>query len=209
MTNSTYYTDYYEAYNSSVIDQVWYDAQTKNMYVGLLNGTLCGYSDVAPEIFKAFTAQEDAGQSIGKYWNEFIKPGLTGKSTEDEGYFLQRGENGDNFRQAVNALNTALDDVESGGEIESDYDDYPTPKLDQLIAQAPVWANESPQYLDLPETGPVRNEYLIAFEHDEEHAGEIVLFASSIEEALANFDIVKGAARYVNVVIKSVTLFLN
>ena len=84
------YTHYYEAEDSSVIDQVWYNANDEKMVVGLLNGTLCGYQGVPLPVYEAFTKQEELGGSIGSYWNNFIKKGLAGFDTaglEDEDFF--------------------------------------------------------------------------------------------------------------------------
>ena len=77
------YSDSFVAHNSSVIDKVFYNSQTRELFVHLLNGTKVGYRAVPPSIFEQFKSFNTPGRSVGSFWNNFIKdrpyyPGISG-----------------------------------------------------------------------------------------------------------------------------------
>lgn len=74
---------------SSVISAVYYSTDEKSLFVELFSGVTAGYANVSPEIYSAMEALnnnrldgiEDA--SVGRYWNAWIKPYMTGLDTAD------------------------------------------------------------------------------------------------------------------------------
>lgn len=75
--------------SSSVIDCVYYSEPEKLLFVELVNGVLAGYKDVPLNVFTALDTintnrlNGDLNESVGRYWNLWIKPNFSGYDTSD------------------------------------------------------------------------------------------------------------------------------
>lgn len=184
------YTHYYEPEASSVISQVWYNSQAREMFVQLHNGTLCGYRDVDPKVYEAFTSQEKLGASIGSYWNRFIKPALEGISTTDlyEDDFVMSFPNDDARFEFVD---------NSSGDVHSI--DTPSGSFDMVD-------NTSAKVVNLFDDDDEEEvEYEIIFDVGSTDDNEITVRAGSDAEALARLDAIASMAGWKDVKVRSVT----
>lgn len=73
---------------SSVIDHVYYSTDEKKLFVELVSGVLAGYENVPVDIYTAMetinqnrVSGADSNASVGRYWNQWIKPYLNGIDT--------------------------------------------------------------------------------------------------------------------------------
>lgn len=74
LTRDFAYTDYVRTQNSSVISDLYYNADDQTLVVFLHSGVSAGYSNVSTDVFKAFAAQNnDQWGSVGAYWNKWLK----------------------------------------------------------------------------------------------------------------------------------------
>ena len=79
----THYSDYAILFNSSAIDELYYDEPSRNLVIVFNGGNLAAYEDVSPEVFRTFKLQDDSENgSAGRYYND-LKPFLTGVSAPD------------------------------------------------------------------------------------------------------------------------------
>jgi hypothetical protein len=81
MTNIVY-THHMQTPKSSVIADIYYVDTSEEMFVVLNSGVIAGYVNVPFNVYQNFAAQESLGGSVGKYWNEWIKPYFNGQSTD-------------------------------------------------------------------------------------------------------------------------------
>jgi hypothetical protein len=80
-TRTVQYTHYLLA-DSSVIDEVLYNAQTEELYVSLNSGALCGYKGVPLAAYQALVeADSKLTGSVGAVWNAEIKDKFAGVPT--------------------------------------------------------------------------------------------------------------------------------
>lgn len=94
MTDFTFDRSFYTEGTSSVIDEVFYNSETKQLLVELArrswDGSIvrAGYEDVPADVFTAMEAlntnrveNDDESASVGSYWNAWVKPFFKGFDT--------------------------------------------------------------------------------------------------------------------------------
>ncbi len=79
VTETVTYTDVFEP-NSSFVEDVYYDAPGKRLYLDLANGTRVGYADVLSSTFAALKHSP----SVGSFYNRYIKNHFKGVNGDVE-----------------------------------------------------------------------------------------------------------------------------
>jgi hypothetical protein len=178
MTDFVYTDSFTTEGTSSVIADVFYNSNNRQLVVALNSGILCGYSDVEPTLFTAFSvtnsARVDDGNtsaSVGYYWNTFIKGYKTGFDASD--LDLIHVDDVDETPKLDALVSNDSDDF-----FATDLDAVATDDVgrdDDLVAQAPV-ADQS----ESAGTPVQKDMYEVTFD-DSETLG---VFASSEAEAV-------------------------
>jgi predicted glutamine amidotransferase len=88
MMSAFEYTHYEEIEGSSVVSEVVYDEQTRRLVVILHNGTVAGYEGVDKLFYQSLVNAD----SVGAYWNRFVRKHFNGFDTNDIDSFRDRKE---------------------------------------------------------------------------------------------------------------------
>jgi hypothetical protein len=83
---------------SSVVSEVVYDEQTRRLVVVLHNGTEAGYENVDKLVYQSLVNAD----SVGAYWNRFVKNHFTGFDTSNLDYHDRTGQAVDGKVDPVN-----------------------------------------------------------------------------------------------------------
>jgi len=179
------YTHHKETPDSSVISDLYYNANTEELVVVLHGGTNAGYDGVSLIVYLAMITHYDAreeGGSVGAYWNTGVKPLFDGFDTSwIEGFVDANGED----------------------EGPSDWEQ------EVLNAQAPVNLDSVAinQTIVIPTA-----EYSIGFAFETASTTyeiDLPVFAVDPDDALSRFNRIAGLAGYEKVKVKSVTRFFE
>lgn len=77
MTRTVEYDIHYNNFDSSVLSDIYYDGQNRELFVKFKHGGLAGYKNVGPVLAKQFME----APSIGSYYSRIIKTGVHNTST--------------------------------------------------------------------------------------------------------------------------------
>lgn len=189
----TVYTNRFEPYNSSVIRTVFYNSANKELYILLRrDDVLCGYANVPGSVYRSLVITDGNGQSVGSYWNTWIKPNFEGIPTDDVHLISQ---------EDFDAL-TKLEAAPSGAEkpVLVDITQAEEYVVDHTVSEA---TDD-----EAPEVDAEPFEFAVVYSFDDVEDEILYLFAFSVADALDKFNTIGELAGWEGVTITSVTQFL-
>lgn len=169
----TTYTNSFDTHGtSSVIDEVFYNSETEELYVQLAredwmgNKVIAGYAGVPQDIYDAMELinnsrvnEGNTDASVGSYWNIFVKPNFSGIDTN--GVELEPVFEPDD--EAVSFFTSSTADVE--------------------VEEAPGVEEVETEEADQQEL----LSFVLTFDSLTTE-GELAVFATGLEDAIARFD---------------------
>jgi len=173
---TTYDRSFSTAGTSSVIDSVYYNSETQELYVQLLredwrgSPIIAGYEGVQPSVYENFEFENKHG-SVGAYWNRFVKP-----------YFKGLDSAGVELEPTVDA-----EAVNFNGVSATNVDVVDNTTSEVVITDDSAATFDAIMNVDEDENINT-NIYSVQYEEDEDEYKNIRLYAANGDDALARFN---------------------
>lgn len=179
------YTDRFDANDSSIVRSVFYNEDEQELYVLLRrDDVLCGYAGVPKAVYTSLKLTNENGESVGSYWNTWVKNHYEGIETDDISLLSEE--------EFQTSLFDFWSNLHEG-----------TSKHSTILDIAPAAEAEAPE-VDLE-----FSDFVVNFTDDLFEDNELSITATSVQDALERFNKIAEIAGWVGVQVTSVTQYFN